>query len=145
MGAFLFFDEFLKYIGDGTIDLDSHTFKAVLSNTAPTRGADTVLANITEIAGTFGYTTGGQALTSVTWSETGSGTGIWRWNCADFSWTASGGDLTFRYVVIYDDTPTSPADPLVGLFDYGSSVIIPDGSIFTVDVSADGIFETNHS
>ena len=142
MATFTFFDEFKKYLGDGTIDLDSHTFKAVLTNTAPTTGTNTVLADITQIANGNGYTTGGQALTSVTWSETGAGLGVWRWNAADFTWTASGGNIgPFRYVVIYDDTPTSPADPLVGLFDYGTNITITDGNAFTVDIGTNGIFE----
>lgn len=142
MATFTFFDEFKKYLGDGTIDLDSHTFKAVLSNTAPTVGTDTVLANITQIANGNGYTTGGVTLSSVTWTETGAGTAIWRWNAADFTWTASGGSIaTFRYVVVYDDTPSSPADPLVGLLDYGTTLVITSGNAFTVDIGASGIFE----
>ena len=33
----------------------------------------------------------------------------------------SGGSVAaFRYVIIYDDTPTSPADPIIHYYDYGS-------------------------
>lgn len=142
MATFTFFDEFKKYLGDGTIDLDTHTFKAVLTNTAPTGGTDTVLADITQIANGNGYTTGGQALGTITWSETAAGSGIFRWNLADFSWIASAGNIgPFRYVVIYDDTPTSPADPLVGRWDYGTALTVTDGSTFTVDVGTSGVFE----
>lgn len=142
MATFILFDEFIRYLGDGTIDLDSHTFKAVLSNTAPNAQNNTVLANITQIANGNGYTTGGATLTSVTWAETGSGTGIWRWTAADFSWTASGGAIaTFRYIVVYDDTPTSPADPLVGYWDYGAALDITSSNSFTVDIQTNGIFQ----
>jgi hypothetical protein len=142
MPAFVIFHEFVKYAGDGTIDLDSHTFKAVLTNTAPSQANNTVLADVTQIANGNGYTTGGVTLSSVTWAETGAGTGVWRFNAADFSWTASGGDIaTFRYVVIYDDTPSSPADPLVGYWDYGAALNVTDGNTFTVDIGANGIFE----
>lgn len=142
MATFTFFHEFKKYLCDGTIDLDTHSFKAGLTNTAPTAASDTVWANITEISAGNGYTAGGQALSSVTWSETGAGVGTWRFNAADFSWTASGGSIgTFRYVVIYDDTPTSPADPLVGYWDYGSSLTVTIGNTFTADIGANGIFE----
>jgi hypothetical protein len=141
MATFTFFDEFKKYLGDGTIDLDTHTFKIVLSNSAPTPGTNTVLADITQIASGNGYTTGGNTLGTVTWTETGSGTGIWQWTTADSTWTASGGSIaTFRYAVVYDDTPTSPADPLVGYLDYGSSVTITSGNTFTVDVGGNGWF-----
>jgi hypothetical protein len=42
----------------------------------------------------------------------------------------------FRYFVLYDDTPTSPADPLLGWWDYGSSITLADGESVTVDFSA---------
>lgn len=141
MATFTFFDEFKKYIGDGTIDLDTHTFKVALSNSAPTTGTNTVFANITEISAGSGYTAGGQALDTVTWTETGAGSGIWQFTSADEVITASGGTIgPFRYVVLYDDTPTSPADPLVGLLDYGSSISVTTGNTFTIDVGANGWF-----
>lgn len=141
MATFTFFESFVRDLGNGVIDLDTHTFKAALTNTAPDTDAHEVLASITQIANGNGYTTGGVTLASVTWAETGAGTGVWRFNCADFSWTASGGSIgPFRYVVIYDDTPTSPADPLVGLLDYGSALTLTDGNTFSADVGANGLF-----
>ena len=47
--------------------------------------------------------------------------------------TASGGTIgPFRYAVLYDDTPTSPADPLIAWWDYGSGITLNDGETFTV-------------
>lgn len=140
MATFTFFDEFKKFLGDGTIDLDTHTFKAVLSNVAPVAGTNTLLADITQIAATNGYTTGGVALTGVTWLESGAGTGIWIWSSADFSWTASGGSMpVFQYVSIYDDT--AAGDPLVGFLNYGAALTVTNGNTFLVDVGASGIFD----
>lgn len=140
MATFTFYHEFKNNLGNGAIDLDSHTFNAVLSNTAPVAGTEDELADVTQIADGNGYTTGGQALSSVTWSETGAGLGVWRWNAADFTWTASGGSIaTFRYVIIYDDTSTG--DKLVGYYDYGTTVDITSGNAFTVDIGTNGIFE----
>lgn len=139
MAAFVFFDEAILNMLNGAIDLDSHTFKAVLSNTAPTAASDDELTDITQIANGNGYTTGGVTLASVTLLETGAGTGIWQWTVADFSWTASGGSIaTFQYVVIYSDTSTN--DKLLGYFDYGGAVNITTGNTFTVDVGASGVF-----
>lgn len=146
MATFTFFESFVRDLGNGVIDLDTHTFKAMLTNSAPNTDTGEVKADITEISAGSGYTAGGATLASVTWLETGAGTGVWRFTCADFSWTASGGSIgPFRYVVIYDDTPTSPADPLVGLLDYGSALTLTDGNTFTVDVGANGLFQASGS
>lgn len=138
MATGVVFHEAMNNIGNGAIDLDSHTFKAVLTNTAPSQANDDELADITQIANGNGYTTGGVTLSSVTWAETGAGTGIWQFSCADFSWTASGGNIAnFRYVVIYSDTSTG--DKLFLYLDYGSAVTITSGNSFTVDVQANGL------
>ncbi len=144
MATFTLFDEFIFSLGGSDIDLDSNTFKAVLSNVAPNAQNNTVLADITQIANGNGYTTGGVTLAGVTWAETGAGTGIWQWTANDFSWTASGGSIAqFRYVVIYDDT--SASDKLIGYLDYGSAVDVTIGNSFTVDIGASGIFRAQEA
>jgi hypothetical protein len=40
---------------------------------------------------------------------------------------------TFRYVVLYNDDPTSPADPLIGWYDHGSDVTLATGETYTID------------
>ena len=39
----------------------------------------------------------------------------------------------FRYVVLYNDTPIPPADPLIGWYDYGSDLTLLSGETFTID------------
>jgi hypothetical protein len=52
----------------------------------------------------------------------------------DVVFTASGGAMgPFRYAVLYDDTPTSPTDPLIQYWDYGAAVTLQVGETFTVD------------
>lgn len=111
----------------------------MLSNVAPTKAGSQVLADITQIAATGGYAA--VTLTGVAFAETGAGTGIWAFTSNAFSWTASGADFaTARYIVIYDDTPTSPADPLIGYIDYGSTFVLTNGNSFTVTPGGSGIF-----
>ena len=140
MATFTFFHEFKGNLGEKLIDMNGDTFKVALSNTAPTAATDDELADITQIANGFGYTTGGVTLANPSWAETGAGTGVWRFTSDDFSWTASGGDIaTFRYLVLYSDTSTN--DKLVGYLDYGGAVNITNGNTFTGDVGASGYFE----
>jgi len=55
----------------------------------------------------------------------------------DYEWTASGGSFgAFRYAVLYNDTPTDPADPLVAWWDYGSALTVDEGEKFKVDFGA---------
>lgn len=92
-----------------------------------------MLANITQIGAGNGYTTGGTATSMST--STSSGTA--KVTGTDVVFTASGGSVgPFRYAVLYNDSPTSPADPLMAWWDYGSSVTLADTETFTVDFDA---------
>lgn len=110
-------------------NLGTDTFVVALTNTAPV-ATNSVLADISQIA----YTNlSSRTLTTASSSQT-SGTYTLAFN--DLVLTASGNVATFRYVVIYDDTPTSPADPLVLWYDYGSSITLANGETLTLDFGA---------
>jgi len=137
--SFTKFNQFVEELAAGTHNMKtgtSHVFKAVLSNVAPV-ATNTVLANITQIANGNGYTTGGNTCTFTSGAQT---SGTFKLVLADpTAWTSSGaGMATFRYVVLYNDTPTSPADPLIGWFDYGSGLTLPVGDTFTLDLDQSG-------
>jgi len=88
---------------------------------------NSVLANLTEIA----YTNlSSRDLTTSTSSQT---TGTFTQLFADLVLTASGAVATFRHVVIYNNTPTSPADPLLCMYDYGSDLTLASGETLTLD------------
>lgn len=137
--TFTIFDETINNIGKKLIDLNSDVFKAVLTNTAPTKATDDELADITQISGTGGYA----AFTiTATWAETGGGTGIWMFDSDNPTWTASGASFdTFRYIVIYSDTSTN--DKLIGYYDRGSGLVLTDGATYTLIVSASGHFQVD--
>jgi hypothetical protein len=89
---------------------------------------NSVLADLTQIS----YTN--LSSRNITTSSSSQTTGTYSLVFADLVLTASGGSVaTFRYVVIYDDTPSSPADPLVLFYDYGSNVTLADTETFTLD------------
>lgn len=132
--SFTKFQDFVEQLGKGVHNFSSHTFRAALTNTAPTASTDTTLSNITQISATGGYTAGaggGYLLDGVTWSETG---GTAKLVITDEVITASGGSVgPFRYVVVYNDSATSPADALIGYYDYGSSITLADTETLTID------------
>lgn len=135
MAAFVFFDAFKQRLGDGEIDLTTstgHQFTFRLTNTAPNVDTHDDAADLPAITG------GSYADANIThsWSETGAGTGIWRFAAnADVVWTASGGDFgTARYVVLYDNTHAN--DALAGYFDYGTTFVVTDGNTFTLNLDA---------
>ena len=130
MAVFNKFNQFVEDLGLGVHNLDTGALKVYLSNTAPNASTHAVKADLAEITNQNGYT----APIDVTgvWSET-SGTGTLAGT--DVVVTATGAVGPFRYVVLYNDTPTSPADPLIGWWDYGSSISLASGDTFTVDFS----------
>jgi hypothetical protein len=105
----------------------------LLTLTAPV-ATNAVKGDLTEISAGNGYSAGGTAVGSTDYQQS-SGTASLTGN--DVVFTASGGTIgAFRYAVLYNDTPTSPADPLIGWWDYGSSVTLNSGDTFTVDFGA---------
>jgi hypothetical protein len=132
MATFVKFQQFVEDVGLGVHNLASHTLKVLLTNDAPSASADAVRADLTsELSGGNGYTAGGATVGSVTYSQT-SGTATLAG--ADVTITASGGSLgPFRYAVLYNDTPTSPADPLISYWDRGDSVTLADGESVDID------------
>lgn len=124
------FQDFVEQLGKGVHNFSSNSFKVALTNSAPS-ATNTILSDITQISATGGYTSGGYALSGVTWSEA-SGTA--KLVITDLVITASGGSVgPFRYVVLYNDTATSPADALIGYYDYGSALTLADGETLTLD------------
>jgi hypothetical protein len=113
--------------------------KIMLTNTAPV-ATNAVRADITELSNANGYTSGGISVGTITGAQT-SGT-MKVSGGTDPVWTASGGSIgPFRYAVLYNDTPTSPADPLIGWWDYGSAITLATGETFTADLDqAAGLF-----
>lgn len=132
MVAFNKFNQFVEDLGQKVHNLGTggDTLKLLLTNTAPV-ATNSVKADLTEITAQNGYSAGGPTVASTDFQQT-SGTA--KLTGTDNVITASGGTIgPFRYVVLYNDTPTSPADPLIGWWDYGSAITLQDGETFTTD------------
>lgn len=138
MAAYNKFNQFTKDLIDGKHNFGSDVFKVMLTNTAPT-SANQIKSDVTEIASGNGYTAGGTATTIV--ESTTSG--VAKVTGSNVVFTASGGTVgPFRYAVLYNDTQSSPAKPLVSWWDYGSSITLNDTETLTVSFDAtNGIFQ----
>lgn len=97
---------------------------------------DQTAGTITEVANGNGYTTGGNAASTTSSSQTG---GTFKLVLASPSvWTASGAGFTFRYAVLTDSTTGTN----VGYWDYGSSQSVAAGETVTVTLDAtNGVFQ----
>jgi hypothetical protein len=123
-------NSFVEDIAEKVSNLGADTLKVMLVNSAPV-ATNTVKANLTDISAGNGYTAGGTAATISSSAQT---SGTYKLVLADVVFTASGGSIgPFRYAVLYNDTPTSPADPLIAWWDYGSSITLADTETFTWD------------
>lgn len=133
MAAAVKFQKFVRDLGLGVHNLDTGALKVYLTNAAPNAATHTVKADLADIAAGNGYVAGGADITGVYAESGGTGT----LTATDVTFTASGGAVgPFRYAILYNDTPTSPADPLIQYWDYGSAITLADGETFTVDFGA---------
>ncbi len=133
MAAAVKFQKFVRDLGLGVHNLDTGALKVYLTNAAPNAATHTVKADLADIAAGNGYVAGGADITGVYAESGGTGT----LTATDVTFTAAGGTVgPFRYAILYNDTPTSPADPLIQYWDYGAAITLADGETFTVDFGA---------
>lgn len=137
----VFYNTFRKYMADGTIDLDTDTFKisAHTSSYTPSATSHTVYADLTnELATANGYTSGGATLGSVTWTQS---TGTVTFDAADIVWTASGGSLVTRtYVIRKSGTANTIVNPLMLYITDSADTTTTTGNMLTITLNASGIF-----
>jgi len=140
MATFTKINDFVEHLAEGQRDFSADSLQIALSNTAPgsetsdpTGDGNGALANVTEIT----YTNlSSRALTISSSSQTG---GTYSLVLNDITLSASGGAVAqFRYIYIVNTSSTTPANALIGLYDYGSALDLADGESLTIDFGADG-------
>ena len=128
MATYTKFHAFVEHLAEKVHNLGADQLVVALTNTAPTASSNSVRADLTEISYTNCSTR------NITTSSSAQTSGTYKLVLTDLTLTASGGSVgPFRYVVIYNDTPTSPADPLIAYYDYGSSITLADTETLLID------------
>jgi hypothetical protein len=130
MATFNKVDQYSEDMAKGVHDLNGDTLKVLLTNTAPVAATTKVKGDLTEISAGNGYSAGGVDVQNAT-SRSGAVTSV---TGVDVVFTASGGTIgPTRYAVLYNDSVASPVKPVIGWWDYASSITLADGESLTVD------------
>lgn len=120
--------QFVEDVAEKVHDLGSDTLTVALTTNANAPVAtNSILSDLTEIS----YTNlSSRAITTTSSAHT---TGTYKLTLTDLVLSASGAVATFRMVEIYNDTPASPLNPLIGWYDHGSNVTLASGETYTLD------------
>jgi len=131
MATYNKFQDFVEQLGKGVHQLHAagHTCEVYLSNATPSASLDAVKADLAEITNENGYAAPVDIENDYT-----EAAGVASMTAVDKTITASGGTIgPFQYVVLFNTTPSSPTDPLISWWNYGSALTLQIGESFTVD------------
>lgn len=137
------YNQFKEDVLNKVHDFSNDTLKVTL-HTGYTPNIDThaVWADVsaTEYTTANGYTAGGKTLGSVVTSVNTSSDRA-EVDCADITWTSLGplSPATPDYAILWNDTPTTPADPLIGNWELGTTAT--NGGNYTLTLGANGFLQ----
>lgn len=126
------FYQFVEDLGKGVHVLGAHQLKVALTNTLPV-ASNSVYANLTSPLSSANLS--GATPFNITTTSYTQTLGVAPLVLADLTLTATGSVGPFQYVVIYNDTPTSPADPLICWINYPSSITMAASETFLIDLT----------
>ena len=136
MAAYVKYQDFTEQLCKGIHHLHAagDVVNAAIHSTAPTTTANpAILSGLTQVTGT-GYAP--IDITNDIAEASGTATLSSGLPATDAVWTAGGAWSAAQYVSLYNDTASSPVDPLICSWDYGSSFTLASGETFTLDLGA---------
>ena len=136
MASYNKFQQFVENLCKGVHDFTSDgscSVTVALTNTIPL-ATEALLSDITEVS----YANlSSRIITGITAEHS---TGTVTLTATDLVLTSSGGSTgPLRWIVIYDDDPSTPLNPLIAWWDYGSALTLQTGETLTLDFTT-GIF-----
>lgn len=139
MATFNRINNFSRDLADKLYDLNSDTFRWMLTNTAPV-ASNATRGDITEIATGGGYTqsTGagaGGLTTTLSFALVGAQTTV---SVTQAQLVATGAVATFRYAVLFDESSGAGAATrlLVGWIDHGVAITMANTDTYTIPAGA---------
>lgn len=142
MAAFNRFQVFVEHLAHGVHNFSSDTYCDITVALSPAANTpvvtNTILANLTTITP---YTNLSTRAVSVAASAHSSGT--YKLTLTDLVLTASGAVSAFQFVTLFNDIVSSwaspqPVDPLMGWYDYTSSLTLANLETLTLDFDGSG-------
>lgn len=128
MASYNKFQQFVQDLCEKVHQLSTDQVEVYLSNAVPSASLDAVKADLAEITTGADYT--GPQDTQNTGAES---VGTYTLTGTKVVITAATGTIgPFQYVVLQNTTPTSPLDPLIGWWDYGSALTLQIGETFSI-------------
>lgn len=140
-GDITFYNDVKEQLGKKVHNFTADTIKVTL-HTGYTPNIDThqVWADVsaTEYGSGSGYTPGGKTLANVTVTQDNTNNRMVI-DADDVTWPSLGAlsPATPSHAIIWNDTPTSPADPLIGYMELGTTAT--NGGDYTIQWNATGI------
>lgn len=124
MAAFEKFNQFVEDVAHGVHNFSSNQVVVALTNVDPTANSST-LSDLTEVS----YADCSSR--NVTLGSSAQVGGTYKLALNDLTLTSSGTVGPFQYVVLYNDSAAS--DPLIGYYDYGSSITLNNTETLEID------------
>jgi hypothetical protein len=132
MATFSKFNCFVENLAEGVHNLQSHQLTVTLTDVSPSNAANAVITDITACTGLANL--GAASARNISLAATSPSTqaaGVYKLVVQDLVLTASPAVGPFRYAVVYNSTAST--SPLIGFYDYGSSITLNTGETLTLD------------
>ena len=127
MASYQKFNSFVEALAEKAHNLGSDQLKIALCSVAPVAG-NTKLADLTPITPNLV----GASPLNLTINSSAQVAGTYKLVLADLTITAAaGGNPSFRYIVIYNDTASNKE--VIAFYDYGSAVVLAEADQFIFD------------
>ncbi len=140
-GAWTVYNEAKKYIGNGTLKLD--TAKRITLHTSASNAATATLSIYSELTNEVseatGYSSSGKALATIAWTV-GASAGSYKFDADDVVWTGTGGSIAnIKYAVISNVSGGSAGKLLCRSALTSTQFTLASGNTLTLQMAQAGI------